>query len=133
MYFCNTDSLYFSWHSRGDASSNSKICGSIVFTVTGYFLLDSHGKVTRARILPETNRKKKTFWSQIINLTWIYVLFSVTLWIFKMIFSDNVNTQFGVRDLLMIPIKPLGEFWYIYVLIFIYLIAYIRVYTRTEK
>lgn len=29
--FCNTDSLYFSWHSRGDASSNSKICGSIVF------------------------------------------------------------------------------------------------------
>lgn len=40
-----------------------------------------------------------------------------------MIFSDNVNTQFGVRDLLMIPIKPLGKFWYIYVLIFIYLIA----------
>ena len=104
----------------------------LFFTVTGYFLLDSHGKVTRARILPETE-KKKTFWSQIINLTWIYVLFSVTLWIFKMIFSDNVNTQFGVRDLLMIPIKPLGEFWYIYVLIFIYLIAYIRVYTRTEK
>ena len=69
--------------------------------------------------------KKKNFWSQIINLTWIYVLFSVALWIFKMIFSDNVNTQFGVRDLLMIPIKPLGEFWYIYVLIFIYLIAYI--------
>lgn len=34
---------------------------SLFFTVTGYFLLDSHGKVTRARILPETNRKKENF------------------------------------------------------------------------
>lgn len=56
MYFCNTDSLYFSRHSRGDASSNSKICGSIVFTITGYFLLDSYGKVTRARILRKMGR-----------------------------------------------------------------------------
>lgn len=69
--------------------------------------------------------KKRNFWSQIINLAWIYVFFSVALWVFKILFSDNVNTQFGVRDFLMIPIKPLGEFWYIYVLIFIYLIAYL--------
>lgn len=56
---------------------------------------------------------------------WIYVFFSIALWVFKMIFSDSVNTQFGLRDLVNIPIKPLGEFWYIYVLIFIYVISYI--------
>ena len=69
--------------------------------------------------------KQKNFWSQIVNLTWIYIVFSVVLWGFKMLFADSVNTQFGVMDFLMIPIKPLGEFWYVYVLIFIYLIAYV--------
>lgn len=69
--------------------------------------------------------KRKRFISQVLNLVWIYVFFSIALWVFKMIFSDSVNTQFGLRDLVNIPIKPLGEFWYIYVLIFIYVISYI--------
>ena len=68
--------------------------------------------------------KRKRFLSQVLNLVWIYTIFSIALWGFKVIFSDSVNTQFGLRDLVKIPIKPLGEFWYIYVLIFIYVISY---------
>lgn len=59
-------------------------------------------------------KKIKKFWSQIANLGWVYVVFSVALWFFKILFADSVNTQFDVKDLLIIPIKPLGEFWYIY-------------------
>lgn len=72
----------------------------------------------------EKERKKGRFYNQLINLVWIYIAFCVLLWAFKMLFSSSVNTEFTVHDLLMIPIKPLGEFWYLYVLIFLYVICY---------
>ena len=62
--------------------------------------------------------RKKNFEVQLLNLVWVYCLFSIVLWIFKMCFVGNVNKQFTFNDLILIPIKPLGEYWYLYVLIF---------------
>lgn len=41
-----------------------------------------------------------------------------------MIFSSDVNTPSTVSDLIMMPIKPIGIYWYIYYLVFYYLIFY---------
>lgn len=41
-----------------------------------------------------------------------------------MLFSSHVNISFTFKDLLFILIKPMGVYWYIYVLIFYYFLFY---------
>lgn len=65
---------------------------------------------------------------QIGNMIWIYFLMSIVMWAFKMIFVSSVNKPYKLVDLLMIPIKPIAIYWYIYILVFYYLIFF-----RIEK
>ena len=59
---------------------------------------------------------------QIINLLCLYVIYCLILGVFKMIFGGFVNNKVSVKDLLLIPVKPIQLYWYIYVLAFYYFI-----------
>ena len=71
------------------------------------------------------NRNRIKMTNQIANLLWLYVLFSVFLWGMKFIFSGSVNHEVSIEDLYMIPLKPIGEYWYLYALLFFYLLGWI--------
>lgn len=67
---------------------------------------------------------------QCLNLGILYIMHSVVYWGIKYSFlNNNVHFRVSVRDLLMIPVKSIQLFWYLYVLICLYLfmkcIAYI--------
>ena len=69
------------------------------------------------------NKNKRKMAAQIVNLLWIYILFSVLLWVMKFVFSGTVNHEVSINDLYMIPLKPIGEYWYLYALLFFYLLG----------
>lgn len=71
------------------------------------------------------NRNKRKMAAQIVNLLWIYILFSVLLWGMKFVFSGNVNHEVSITDLYMISLKPIGEYWYLYALLFFYLLGWV--------
>lgn len=72
----------------------------------------------------KNNYNVKKFKISIFNLLWIYFLFSIIQWVFKMIFSSSVVRPIGVEDLLLIPINPIDQYWYIYVMIVFYIAFY---------
>lgn len=72
----------------------------------------------------ERERKKKNYFLQLVNIAWLYTFFAVALWVAKTLFSAQVVANVGVRDLLRIPIDPIDETWYLYVLFFLYLLCY---------
>ncbi|MGN1303971.1 MAG: acyltransferase family protein [Oscillospiraceae bacterium] len=69
-------------------------------------------------------KSEKRVHLQIGNMIWIYFLMSIVLWIFKMIFVSSVNKPYTLKNLLLIPIKPIAVYWYIYILVFYYLIFF---------
>lgn len=72
-----------------------------------------------------TKNIKSRFSKQCLNIVWIYLIFSVVQWCFKMYFADSVNKSFSVRDLELILIKPMKPYWYLYVLFFYYIIYHL--------
>lgn len=69
-------------------------------------------------------KRKERFICQVANLIWIYSVFSIIQWCVQKALSGNVNNSYSLYDLLLIPIKPIAIYWYLYVLIFSYIIAY---------
>lgn len=73
--------------------------------------------------------RRKSYFKQIVNLIWIFSLFSLLLWGIKWIgyscFHLKVNDIYDMRDLLWIWIKPRTLYWYIWCLIFYYTVFYI--------
>lgn len=65
---------------------------------------------------------KERIFKQILNLIVIYFIFSVPFGIFKMICEQFTNKSVSITDILMIPIKPISPYWYIYILIPLYYI-----------
>jgi len=61
---------------------------------------------------------------QLWNIAAVYVLFSVIQWCFKMLFSGQVNTAYTLKNLLMIPVKTMAPYWYLYVLLLLYLMGW---------
>ena len=59
---------------------------------------------------------------QILNLSILYVFWSLVLGVFKMIFSSMVNNPITAINLLMIPVKPIQLYWYLFILIVFYAI-----------
>lgn len=58
---------------------------------------------------------------QCLNLGILYIIHSVVYWGIKYSFLNNVHFRVSVGDLLMIPVKSIQLFWYLYVLICLYL------------
>lgn len=87
----------------------------LFFLVSGYVFYQAYYR--------DGKEDKKRCNMQILNIAILYTLFSVILWAFKFVLSSNVNTSVSVKDLLLIVIKPIAPFWYLYVLIFFYIAA----------
>ncbi len=60
---------------------------------------------------------------QIGNIAVIYVVWSLLLGSLKMLFSGSVNNAVRLSDLLWIPLKAIGPYWYLYVLLLCYLLT----------
>lgn len=62
---------------------------------------------------------------QLGNIAIVYVIFSVIQWIFKMLFAGQVNSSYTVKDLLLLPVKTMDPYWYLYVLFLLYVIGWL--------
>jgi len=82
----------------------------LFFTISGFLFY--HAYFTKAGTIKRIKVKE-----QIINLICIYFVFSLLLCSTKMIFSGYVNNKTSLNNLLMLPIRPLDLYWYLYVLI----------------
>lgn len=60
---------------------------------------------------------------QLLNLFWLYVAFEVLQWCVKQIAASLVNQPYDLGDLLNIFIRPMGNYWYLYVLFVLYVLA----------
>lgn len=68
--------------------------------------------------------KRKNYILQVINIAWLYLFFAIALWAAKTLFASSVVANVSFKDLWRIPIDPIDETWYLYVLFFLYLICY---------
>ena len=71
------------------------------------------------------DKKKKTktrYLIQMINLIFVYLLFSIVYAIFKIALVSNVNNTVALEDVLSIPIKAIPPFWYLYILVLYYFV-----------
>lgn len=66
--------------------------------------------------------KKEKLKPQLFNIAFVYVLFSMFLWVFKLFFAQLSNKPVAVKDILFIWCKTIGPYWYLYVLLVIYLL-----------
>lgn len=67
--------------------------------------------------------KRGRFLLQLINLACMYTVWVVTLWVMKFFLPQYVNTTYTFGDLLDMFVNPLGNYWYLYVLAVLYLLA----------
>lgn len=86
----------------------------LFFIVSGY--------VFRVAYFKDENSPKPSLKSQIINVILIYVLFSILFGAFKIVCGQFTNSDTTIKSILMIFIKPIYPYWYLYILIFFYLI-----------
>lgn len=75
-----------------------------------YIYFDKDGELKKNRFI----RHVKTFVS-------IYILWCWVMGVFKIALSGKVNYEVKPADLLLIWIKPIGVYWYLYVLIALYI------------
>lgn len=59
---------------------------------------------------------------QWINLFIVYVVFSIIVWVSKLLFSNSVLHPISVTDVLFIVIRPIGHLWYLHLLLLFYII-----------
>lgn len=58
------------------------------------------------------------------DLALVYLIWSILFGGMKLVLSQFVSNKVSVSDLLWIPLRAIDHFWYLYVLIFCYLLAY---------
>ena len=86
------------------------------------FCMASGYLFSKAYIDPDGNSKKDRLLRQIKNLLSIYILWCLIMGIFKIVLNSMVNYEISPVDLLLIWFKPIGVYWYLYVLMGLYLI-----------
>lgn len=70
----------------------------------------------------DSNKQDPKIKKNVINLLLLYVIYNVSLCIFKMIFSAFVNNSFSFEEVIENIFLPTTPLWYIYILIFYYLL-----------
>lgn len=88
----------------------------LFFLLSGYTFYVAYAK----------KRKEQSagFRLQLLNLAAVYVLFSVFQWAVKMLFAGQVNSAYTLKNLLLLPVKAMDPYWYLYVLLFLYVISW---------
>lgn len=66
--------------------------------------------------------KQDRYVRQLINIGYIYIIFSVLQCVMKTLAAAMVNNSIGLKDFLLIPIKPVSPYWYLYFMLFYYVI-----------
>lgn len=59
--------------------------------------------------------------TQTKRLIYVYIIWCILMWFFKIVFSQWVNIEVRILDIFLIPIKAVDPYWYLYVLIIYYL------------
>ncbi len=72
--------------------------------------------------IPGSRLRRPSFVRQLKNLIFLYVVYSLLLGVLKLLLGGFVNRTVSVSDLLLICVKPIELYWYLYVLILYYLI-----------
>lgn len=67
-------------------------------------------------------RRERWGW-QLLNLGWTYILFALLQWGVKQLVPELVNEPYTLEDLRDMFWEPLGNFWYLYVLFVLYVLA----------
>jgi len=66
---------------------------------------------------------------KLVTIVWPYLLWSLIEGGLQLVLAGTVNTPMSVRDLLLIPVRPLDQFWFLYALFVCQIIA-LAVYPR---
>lgn len=82
------------------------------------------GKLFVTAYIRNNKIEKKRFWIHWIDLAIVYFVISILTGFAKMIFADDLIHPFSRTDILLIPFKPIGHTWYLYILLLLYLFAY---------
>ena len=110
--------------------SIQKICNSFqmpLFCIVSGFLF---GKF----YLSENNVvNKDKVRKQVINFALLYLIWSILFGIVKVFMGGSVNDIVKPIDILPIPVNPIGVYWWLYVLIFIYILVSVALEKRINK
>lgn len=98
----------------------------LFFTISGFVFCYAYGS-EKASVHSEKRRR------QIKNLVFLYLVYSALLWGLKALFSGFVNHSYPLQALLLIPVKPIDLFWYLYVLIIFYTVFGCGLITRQKS
>ena len=80
------------------------------------------GFLFRRVYFSENGIRAERFRTQVINLICLYFIYCLLLGGSKMFFGRYVVNPVTVKDLLLIPVRPVQHFWYLYVLVIYYCI-----------
>lgn len=89
------------------------------FHMALFFLIS--GFVYNKAYITDTGDAKPSLKKQILNILIIYLVYSILFGIFKMFLGKYTNSDVSLVDILMICVKPIYPYWYLYVLLFYYL------------
>lgn len=70
----------------------------------------------------DINKKKTKLAYKILNLLGSYIFFSILYWLFKYPFNKYMVVKYTFIDLILIIVKPIGVYWYLWILIIYYLV-----------
>lgn len=91
------------------------------FHMALFFLIS--GYTFKIAYLKEERIKKNKIKTQLINIFIIFTIFTILQWVVKYMFKNVVNTEFTVHDLLLMYIKPMAPYWYLWDLFIFYIIG----------
>ena len=96
----------------------------LFYIISGYLYHHSYFR--------EDRPQRKRIRAQVFNLVGIYILFSVAFGLFKIICSQYTNNETTFHDILLIGVKAIFPYWYLYVLIIYYLIFSIPLFSNKK-
>lgn len=67
--------------------------------------------------------RRSHFFRQLLDLVWVYTVFALLQWGVKQLVPGLVNEAYSLKDLKGMFQKPLGNFWYVYILCLMYIIG----------
>lgn len=90
------------------------------FHMALFFLIS--GFVYRKAYFTASGEKKPKMKLQIVNILIIYLVFSILFGLFKMFVGKYTNSDVSFMDILLIGIKAIYPYWYLYVLLIYYIL-----------